>query len=44
MAVIELIDRDINAIKVDKPKKTDTAKKDKETLQKQQLNNINFRY
>ena len=34
MAVIELIDRDINAIKVDKPKKTDTAKKDKETLPK----------
>ena len=34
MAVIELLDRDVNARKVDKPKKTETAKKDKETLPK----------
>ena len=34
MAVIELVDRDLNAIKVDKPKKTETAKKDKEILSK----------
>ena len=34
MAVIELIDRDVNARKVDKPKKVETAKKDKETLSK----------
>ena len=34
MAVIELVDRDINAIKVDKPKKVETSKKDKETLSK----------
>ena len=34
MAVIELVDRDLNARKVDKPKKTETAKKDKETLPK----------
>ena len=34
MAVIELIDRDVNARKVDKPKKIETAKKDKETLPK----------
>ena len=31
MAVIELVDRDINAKKVDKPKKSETTKKDKET-------------
>ncbi|RPG17649.1 MAG: 50S ribosomal protein L17 [Pelagibacteraceae bacterium TMED124] len=34
MAVIELVDRDINAKKVDKPKKAETIKKDKETLPK----------
>ena len=34
MAVIELIDRDPNAIKIDKPKKKETTKKDKETVQK----------
>ena len=34
MAVIELIDRDVNAIKVDKPKKVETPKKDKESLPK----------
>ena len=34
MAVIELVDRDINAKKVDKPKKIDPTKKDKETLKK----------
>ena len=34
MAVIELVDRDINARKVDKPKKTESQKKDKETLPK----------
>tara|TARA_B100000401_G_scaffold403912_1_gene317744 strand:+ start:356 stop:799 length:444 start_codon:yes stop_codon:yes gene_type:complete len=34
MAVIELIDRDVNARKVDKPKKVETAKKDKQTLPK----------
>ena len=34
MAVIELVDRDMNAIKVDKPKKPETAKKDKEILPK----------
>ena len=34
MAVIELVDRDLNARKVDKPKKVETAKKDKETLSK----------
>ena len=34
MAVIELIDRDVNAIKVDKPKKVQTPKKDKESLPK----------
>ena len=34
MAVIELVDRDINAKKVDKPKKTESTKKDKETLPK----------
>ena len=34
MAVIELVDRDPNARKVDKPKKTETTKKDKETLPK----------
>ena len=34
MAVIELVDRDINAKKVDKPKKSETTKKDKETLPK----------
>ena len=34
MAVIELVDRDINAKKVNKPKKTEPTKKDKETLPK----------
>ena len=34
MAVIELVDRDVNARKVDKPKKVETKKKDKETLPK----------
>ena len=34
MAVIELVDRDLNARKFDKPKKTESAKKDKETLPK----------
>jgi len=36
MAVIELVDRDINAIKIDKPKKTEQISKDKnkETLPK----------
>ena len=34
MAVIELVDRDPNARKVDKPKKVETSKKDKETLPK----------
>ena len=34
MAVIELVDRDVNARKVDKPKKVEPAKKDKETLPK----------
>ena len=31
MAVIELVDRDPNAIKIDKPKKIDSSKKDKES-------------
>ena len=34
MAVIELVDRDPNARKVDKPKKIETIKKSKETLPK----------
>ena len=34
LAVIELVDRDVNAKKVDKPKKTELAKKDKQTLPK----------
>ncbi len=34
MAVIELVDRDVNARKVDKPKKEETKKKEKETLPK----------
>ena len=34
MAVIELVDRDVNARKIDKPKKTVSTKKDKETLPK----------
>ena len=34
MAVIEIVDRDLNARRVDKPKKADTLKKDKETLSK----------
>ncbi len=34
MAVIELVDRDPNAKLVDKPKKIETSKKDKETIQK----------
>ena len=35
MAVIELVDRDINARKVDKPKKVEATKKDKETVSKE---------
>ena len=34
MAVIELVDRDTNAKLVDKPKKVETSKKDKETIKK----------
>ena len=34
MAVIELVDRDPNAKLVDKPKKVEISKKDKETIQK----------
>ena len=34
MAVIELVDRDQNARKVDVPKKTQQTKKDKEVLPK----------
>ena len=34
MAVIELVDRDTNAKKIDKPKKTDPAKKEKEPVKK----------
>ena len=34
MAVIELVDRDQNAKKVDKPKKIEAEKKDKQTLPK----------
>ena len=34
MAVIELVDRDPNAKLIDKPKKVETSKKDKETIQK----------
>ena len=34
MAVIELVDRDVNAKKVDKPKKVDTGKKEKEIVPK----------
>ena len=34
MAIIELVDRDINAKKIDKPKKIDPTKKDKEPLKK----------
>ncbi len=34
MAVIELVDRDLNAKKVDKPKKVDTSKKEKEPVKK----------
>ena len=34
MAVIELVDRDVNAKKIDKPKKIDQTKKAKETLPK----------
>ena len=34
MEVIELVDRDVNARKIDKPKKTVSTKKDKETLPK----------
>ena len=34
MAVIELVDRDVNARKVDKPKKIETKKKEKKILQK----------
>ena len=31
LAVIELVDRDLNAKKIDKPKKTESSKKDKDT-------------
>jgi len=34
MAVIELVDRDVNARKIDKPKKTESKKKEKENLLK----------
>tara|TARA_B100001123_G_C15326828_1_gene1029837 strand:+ start:2067 stop:2510 length:444 start_codon:yes stop_codon:yes gene_type:complete len=34
MAVIELVDRDVSARKVDKPKQVESKKKDKETLPK----------
>ena len=34
MAVIELVDRNLQAKKIDKPKKAESAKKDKETLPK----------
>ena len=34
MAVIELVDRNVNAKKVDKPKKAESQKKDKETIPK----------
>lgn len=34
MAVIELVDRDANAKKIDKPKKVDPTKKDKEPVKK----------
>ena len=34
MAVIELVDRDVNARKIDKPKKVESTKKDKESLPK----------
>ena len=34
MAVIELVDRDTNAKKIDKPKKIDPAKKEKESVKK----------
>tara|TARA_Y100000817_G_C16611094_1_gene435193 strand:- start:144 stop:587 length:444 start_codon:yes stop_codon:yes gene_type:complete len=34
MAVIELVDRDENAKKIDKPKKVDTSKKEKEPVKK----------
>ena len=34
MAVIELVDRDENAKKIDKPKKVDPSKKDKEPVKK----------
>ena len=34
MAVIELVDRDINAKKIDKPKKIDPTKKEKEPVKK----------
>ena len=42
MAVIELVDRDANARKVDKPKKVETKKKKKKLFQKLQVNNINL--
>ena len=34
MAVIELVDRDVNAKKIDKPKKADQSKKDKDPAKK----------
>ena len=40
MAVIELVDRDVNARKVDKPKKTESQKKIKKHFQKLLVNNI----
>ena len=43
MAVIELVDRDVNAKKVDKPKKQIRQKKIKKLFQKQPLNNISLK-
>ena len=34
MAVIELVDRDINSKKIDKPKKVNPTKKEKEPIKK----------
>ena len=39
MAVIELVDRDLNAKKVDKPKKVDPKKQTKEILPKNKPSN-----
>ena len=41
MAVIELVDRDVNAKKVDKPKKAESQKKTRKRLQKPKISNIN---